>query len=123
ADNAGIGAVLLLPGAIAQHPDRLRRWLVVRGNDGASDEGADAEGREVVAADKFAAQGLGLAVALAAACAELPPSRLECGQLREFRRVVLHPQIKLVGEHPPVILRAAFDAAVVPIPNAIEFGR
>ena len=34
----GIGAVLLLPGAIAQHGHRRRGGLVVRGGDGAAHE-------------------------------------------------------------------------------------
>ncbi len=66
-DDGWVGAVLLLPGAIAQHGDRRRRELIVTRDDGATGERADAEGGEVIAADKFAAQGLGDAVALAAA--------------------------------------------------------
>ena len=54
-----IGVVLLLPGAITQHGYRWRGGLIVTGSDGAAGEGANAEGREVVAGDEFAAQWFG----------------------------------------------------------------
>src|SRR5438552_1948533 len=67
ADDPGIGSILLLPGAVAQHGNGRRRRLIVSGNNGSSSKGADTEGLEIIAADVFAAQRLRLKIAIAAA--------------------------------------------------------
>src|ERR1700691_4707480 len=123
ADDFRIRAVFLLPGAIANHCNRRRRCLVVRGLEGASGEGAKAKGVEVVAADEFAPQRLGDAIALAAASADWSASSLKRGELFELRRVLLHELIEGIREHAPVILWAALDAAVLPVADAVETGR
>jgi hypothetical protein len=59
-------------------------------------------------------------VGLATAGAELGPAGLEGCELFELGGVLLHAEIEGVGEHAPVFLRAAFDAAVGSIAYAIE---
>ena len=119
-NDGGIGAVLLLPGTIAEHGDGRGVGLVVGGRDGAPGEGAKAEGREVIAADHFVAEGLGGAVGFAAAHAVRPSAGLEGGEGGELGGVLLHALIEGIGEEAPVVLGAAFDAAVVAYADAVE---
>ncbi len=123
ADDAGIGTIHLLPGAITQHRYRRRGELIVRFTDGATDECGHSEDVEIIAGDELAVHRLGYAITLAAAYAELPFARLECGQLGELRGGLLQVQIEGVRKHAPILLRRAFDAAVIAIANAVEAGR
>ena len=50
-------------------------------------------------------------------------SGLKRGQLGELRRVLLHELVEGIGEHAPFVLRAALDAAVLPLADAVEAGR
>ena len=119
-DDAGVGAVLLLPGAVAEHGDGRGVGLIVRGRDGAAGECAEAEGGEVIAADHFFAEGLGNAVGLAAAHAEGISAGLEGGERGELGSVLLHALIEGIREEAPVVLSAALDAAVGAYADAIE---
>ena len=122
-DDAGVGAVLLLPGAVAEHGDGRGVGLIVRGRNGAPGEGAKAEGGEVVAADHFFAEGFGYAVSLAAADAEGVSAGLEGSERGELGGVLLHALIEGIRVEAPVVLGAAFDAAVGTNADAIEAGR
>src|SRR5438552_18045510 len=105
---------------MADHDDgRRRRPVVVRGED-APAEGADPEGREVVAGDVFAPERARGDVHAGAADADAEAAGLEGGQLFEFGRFGLEAFEERVREHAPAILRSALDAAVVAVANAIE---
>src|SRR6202453_30186 len=118
-----IGIVLLLPGAIAEHGYRRGGNLVVAGRDGASGEGLNTKGTEIVAGDEFAAQGLGKIVALPAAHAELVSGSLKSSQLLELRGPGLESKIERIRIQAPIILGSALYAAVGACANAVEARR
>ena len=122
ANNGGVGAVLLLPGAVGEHGNRLRVGLIVGGDNGAAGEGAESEGGEVVAGDHLGAEGLGGAIGFAAANAQRPSAGLEGGEGGELRRVLLHLAVEVVREESPFALGVAFNAAVVAFADAVEAG-
>src|SRR5262245_16852340 len=106
---------------MADHDDgRRRRRVIVCGEDAAA-EGADAEGREVVARDVFHPER---------ACGDIDAgptdadagsaAGLERSQLFELRRFCSEALEERVREHAPAILRSALDAAVVAVADAVE---
>jgi hypothetical protein len=123
AHHAGIRSVLLLPGAIAHHRRRRCAVLVVGGHKRSPCRRADAEGRKVIPAYILAMQRFGEAIGLRAAHAQHHAARLKCGQLLELRSVLFDLLIEGIGEHAPVVLRSALNAAVVTRADAIEAAR
>ena len=121
ADDVGVAGVDGLPGAVAEHDDgRGRRRVVLRGEYAAS-ESADAENGEIISGDVFGAQGASGLLALAAD-GGVPASGLKRGDLFEFGRLAREPLEQRIRIHAPVVLRAAFDAAIVAHADAVESG-
>ncbi len=88
----------------------------------AAREGADAEGVEVISGDIFGAERSSGLLAFAAD-GGVPASGLKRGDLLEFRRIARQPLEQRIRIHAPVVLRAAFDAAIVADTDAVETGR
>ena len=106
---------------MADHDDgRRRRRVVVCGED-ASAEGADAEGREVVAGDVLRPERARRDVHAGPAHAERgsrrPGRRSSCSNSGVFGFEAFEERIR---EHAPAILRSALDAAVVAVADAVE---
>jgi hypothetical protein len=71
ADHLGVGAVFLLPGAIAEHRCGQGRALVIGRHQRPAGKGLNAEGGKVVSGDELAPQRLGQAIDFTAPHAEL----------------------------------------------------
>ena len=120
ADERLIAAVDRFPRVMADHDDgRRRRRVIVCGEDAAA-EGADAEGREVVAGDVFRPERARGDVHAGPADADAEAAGLEGGQLFELGRFGFEAFEERVREHAPAILRSALDAAVVAVADAVE---
>src|SRR5262249_3791230 len=116
-------AVDRVPRVMADHDDGWRRRRVVVGGEDAAAEGADAEGREVVAGDVLApqrARGDVNNIAPSPADADTEAARLEGGQLFELGRRLFEAFEEREREHAPAILRSALDAAVVAVADPVE---
>src|SRR5262249_34310770 len=102
------------------HDDgRRRRRVIVYGEDAAA-EGADAEGREVVASDVFRPERARGDVHAGPADADAEAAGLEGGQSFELGRFGFEAFEERVRGHRPAILRSALDAAVVAVADAVE---
>jgi hypothetical protein len=123
ANNFRIAAVLLLPGAIAEHGSGRCRGLIVSRQECSAGKGLQTEGGKVIAAHILTPQRLGLPVHFTAPHAQLQSAGLKGGHLLELRGGRLKTLVQLVGINAPaVILWATFHAAVVAITDAVETG-
>src|SRR5207249_6236840 len=120
ADERLIAAVDRFPRVMADHDDGQRRRRVIVCGENASAEGANAEGREVVAGDVFRSERARGDVHAGPADADAEAAGLEGGQLFELGRFGVEAFEERVREHAPPILRSALDAAVVAVADAVE---
>src|SRR5207245_4128016 len=86
----------------------------------APSEGADSKHRKVTSRDVFGAQRLGGRVAFPAHALG-PAASLKSRHLFKLRRCRFQPLVQREGVESPTVLRPTFDAAIVALPNAVEF--
>ena len=123
ADNGGIAGVNSLPNAMAEDGHRRRGREIILGREQAAAESNDAKSGEIMAIDVFGAQRPRRVLDSLAAGADLPASGLKSGDFFKLRSFGLQPQEEGIGEHAPLVLGSAFDAAIVAVADAIEAGR
>ena len=119
-DHRFLAAVGRLPGVMTEHDDGRRRRRVVVSREQAAAEGTDTERREVVARNVFGSQRTCRGVDPRAANAQCRAARLKGRQLIELGRLSLQPLEQRKREQAPAALRAAIDAAVIAVADAIE---
>src|SRR4051812_18239732 len=122
ANHGGISPIGALPRSVAKHRNRSSRSSVISGGEETARKRANAKSRKVVSGHVFAAQWFGHAVNGRPPHAKSHGRRLERRYLFKFGCRCLQSLVQRKRNHAPLVLRAAFDAALISISNSIKTG-
>ena len=105
---------------MTEHRHRGSRRLVVVRREHPPAEGAYTQRREIISGDVLRAQRSRERFDAFTPRTHTPAAGLESRHFFEFRRLLLQTLEQRIGKHPPLVLRPAFDAAIVAGTDSVE---